>query len=322
MSAGRIMGEKLIFFDFDGTLVGNSRQLTPANKEAILELKRQGHKIFLCSGRTAAYLKAGIGKEIDFDGMIGCAGGCALVGDEVIYQHAIPLDIVKKTLAILESVGGIFQLQTVEGVFEYERTELFMKEHFLKAGWTEEQGAGFDAEVKRDFDNGVNHFINKEEVEALLPYVQTVVFMTEDVDGFRKNETELSKYYDINHFGNFEDFICGEMIPRDCSKREGIQKIAEHFGKSVEDTVGFGDSMNDLTMIEFVGSGYVFEGADERLLRAAKYTFPDPDVDGLARVIYETGLLKTGDGSMSPLSENSKNGDREPSPVSLKKEGF
>ena len=286
------MGEKLIFFDFDGTLVGKSRKVTPANKEAILELKRQGNKIFLCSGRTAAYLKAGIGKEIDFDGMIGCAGGCALVGDQIIYQHAIPLEILEKTLDIMRSIGAIFQLQTVDGVFEYARTEQFMREHFVKAGWTEEQAAGFDAEVKRDFENGVNHFIKEEEAEALLPFVQTVVFMTEDVAGFQKREEELAEYFDINQFGAFADFICGEIIPKDCSKREGIQKIADHFGKSVKDTVGFGDSMNDLTMIEFVGSGYVCEGADERLLRAAKHTFPDPDEDGLARAIYGTGLLK------------------------------
>ena len=42
----------------------------------------------------------------------------------------------------------------------------------------------------------------------------------------------------------------GELINRDFDKGRGILRICEKLGVPVEDTFGFGDSMNDLEMIE------------------------------------------------------------------------
>ena len=45
----------------------------------------------------------------------------------------------------------------------------------------------------------------------------------------------------------------GELINRQFDKGRGVRIVAEAFGVPIEDTIGFGDSMNDLEMIETVG---------------------------------------------------------------------
>lgn len=65
---------KYLFYDVDGTLVGNSQRITMRNKHALLEASAQGHRVFLYTGR--AYLSAFLGlDDLEVDGMITHAGG-------------------------------------------------------------------------------------------------------------------------------------------------------------------------------------------------------------------------------------------------------
>ena len=43
---------KFLFFDIDGTLIGQSRVVTEKNVEAIRLARENGHKAFLCTGRA------------------------------------------------------------------------------------------------------------------------------------------------------------------------------------------------------------------------------------------------------------------------------
>lgn len=44
----------------------------------------------------------------------------------------------------------------------------------------------------------------------------------------------------------------GEIILKNCTKADGILKVVNYYGGKMEDTVGFGDSMNDYQMLEEV----------------------------------------------------------------------
>lgn len=50
----------------------------------------------------------------------------------------------------------------------------------------------------------------------------------------------------------------------------------DYYHANMEDTIAFGDSMNDYQMLEKANQGIVFEGAKEKLLDIAYDTFKDP----------------------------------------------
>ena len=52
--------KKIIFFDVDGTLCQMDGTVPQSAKEAIKEAQAQGHKMYLCTGRSRPEINVGI----------------------------------------------------------------------------------------------------------------------------------------------------------------------------------------------------------------------------------------------------------------------
>ena len=62
--------KKAVFFDIDGTLLevtAGHKSLTPAVRQAILELRMAGHHTFIASGRPLAYIDPELTQSSLFD---------------------------------------------------------------------------------------------------------------------------------------------------------------------------------------------------------------------------------------------------------------
>ena len=61
----------------------------------------------------------------------------------------------------------------------------------------------------------------------------------------------------------------GELINRKFDKGKGIQRLCAHLGVDIRDTFGFGDSMNDLEMMQTAGLSICMGNGSETLKKAA-----------------------------------------------------
>lgn len=89
------MMSKLVFFDIDGTLAHPGDSPTPATVAAIRQLRTNGHKAFLSTGRTMDSIPGPVA-EIGFDGGIFSSGAVVMCGDQIIAQHFMPDDLVQR----------------------------------------------------------------------------------------------------------------------------------------------------------------------------------------------------------------------------------
>ena len=91
-----------------------------------------------------------------------------------------------------------------------------------------------------------------------------------------------------------QDFVLGivngELINRAFSKGDGMRRICEHLGAALEDTIGFGDSMNDLSMIETAGVSVCMGNGNAKLKKRADIVCPPVEQDGLAAAFAQLGL--------------------------------
>ena len=83
----------------------------------------------------------------------------------------------------------------------------------------------------------------------------------------------------------------GELINRKYDKGRGILRICDALGMSVEDTIGFGDSMNDLEMIQTVHTSVCMENGAEALKEISDMVCPSVEEDGLAAGFARLGLV-------------------------------
>ena len=122
--------------------------------------------------------------------------------------------------------------------------------------------------------------------------IYKVVVMCTDREQLRSTEEALSERYRLV-LQQVAAHSCfnGELVNRKFDKGQGVRQIAEHFGVTIEDTIGFGDSMNDLEMMETVGYSVCMENGADALKQMADKVCPSVDEDGLAKAFEELGLI-------------------------------
>ena len=85
--------------------------------------------------------------------------------------------------------------------------------------------------------------------------------------------------------------LTDELINRRFDKGSGIRHVAEALGVPLADTVGFGDSMNDLEMIQTVGTGVCMANGSPQLKKLSDLVCPSVEEDGLAQGFRALGLI-------------------------------
>ncbi len=83
----------------------------------------------------------------------------------------------------------------------------------------------------------------------------------------------------------------GEMSIPGVHKAAAIEFLLEHVGIAREDTVAFGDGLNDVEMIEFVRIGVAMADAHPDVKALADATTAGPDDDGIHTSFTTMGLI-------------------------------
>ena len=276
------MGSKLIFLDIDGTLTSPGSNEPPASAlEAIRSAQAIGHKVFLCTGRNYDMLKPLL--KYDFDGAVASGGGYVFTRDKVLYD--CPMTENQKDLALrLFADNGVYR--TIEAR-DASYCDEGMGEFLQKCSGGNSELLRWREAIEKDLG-----------IRPMAEYdgrpIYKVVFMCKSLDQLKPAIQKLeNEFYFLVQDMNGADCLNGELINRKFDKGTGIKLVAKEFGTDLEDTVGFGDSMNDLEMIETVGTGVCMENGSPTLKQYTDMVCPAVDSDGLAWAFNELGLVKS-----------------------------
>ena len=81
------------------------------------------------------------------------------------------------------------------------------------------------------------------------------------------------------------------MIPANCSKGRGIEKILEYYGLGREEAIAFGDGNNDIEMLQTVGTGVAMENSSPQLKAVASEVCGHVAEDGIYHYCLQNGLI-------------------------------
>ena len=280
-----MLNNQNLFFDLDGTLLGASRKLHPDTRETLHKLQNYGNRIYLCSGRPPKYLQKMVYPLFPFDGMVACAGGCVYAGEQLLLENEIPLSLIDTVLDMFRQRHIFWQFDTINGTYSTPEMDLLFEGALNKAmQFDPSRMEQFRKEQQKLADLGVNHPISNWNSQIR---VQKIIFSTADAAQFEEIIPILEKEFVINYFFRSADALAGELFPLNCTKAQGIARILEHTGASWENTIGFGDSRNDLEMLQAVRVKVAAVYAPEELKAAADLYFEDPDRGGIARILEQ-----------------------------------
>ena len=90
---------------------------------------------------------------------------------------------------------------------------------------------------------------------------------------------------------NAQHIINGDLINKAFHKGTAVLRLCSYLGIPRENTIAFGDSMNDLEMIRTAAVGVCMEGGSPDLKRFADEICPPFQEDGICRAFQKLGLI-------------------------------
>ena len=274
------MTKKLIFLDIDGTLTpAGSNQPPQSAMDAVRRAQEKGHLVFLCTGRNPAMLAPVL--ALGFQGAVAGAGGYVFAGDEVLFDCPMPKKDFETGMKLLREQGVFRTIEAKDATWGDEDLGDFLA-----------QGGKGNSELVR----WRKALAEQLSIRPMSEYdgrpIYKIVFMCKEASQLLPARQALEKDYVFVVQGvAAHHCLNGELINRRFDKGRGVRIVAEHFGIPIEDTIGFGDSMNDLEMIETVGTSVCVDNGSPALKEKSDLVCPAVEEDGLAWAFEKLGLV-------------------------------
>ena len=279
------MGRKAIFLDVDGTLTLPNGQVSPKVEEANSKVRKNGHYVFLCTGRNKAGVRALM--PIGFDGMICSAGGYIEMNGDKVYESSLSQEDLQLARDVFDQHHIMYNLEATHMTFQDEE----MNKEFIKHRLTDEK---LNSEMIRLLNEQKDRFNihSLEEYENNPQPIQKLCFMCDDIQKLEKPKEILSEKFNfIIHEIFSQDVINGEIIIKGTNKGNAVQFVTKKLGISLEDTIGFGDSMNDYEMIKVCHHAVVMGNGVKELKQYASSICESVEDDGIYHELKRLGLL-------------------------------
>lgn len=262
------MDKKIIFFDIDGTIIGEeSHIMLDSTKQAIIKARENGHICIINTGRTQKLVGRNITDLVEFDGYVmGCGTMVVYHGKEILHETFT----VEKAKSIIEGLRRYKIDAVLEGKendyndhFDAVNTDSF-REFLMRFT---ELGYGDWEEAPGNFDK-------------FYAYVDDVKKM----EGFYEEFKDELEFIDREH-GFYE------IMPKGFSKASGIRFLAEAVDIPMENTVAIGDSNNDIPMLECAATSIAMGNSSEEVLKMADHVTTHVDEDGIYNALKWLGVL-------------------------------
>jgi Cof subfamily protein (haloacid dehalogenase superfamily) len=256
---------KILFFDMDNTLSDTKVHHVPASTvQALRELQRNGYKLCLATGREWMMVKANEVLEIvEWDGFVLTNGQLVLDRE---FREILHITIARH--ALLEFLAALKKYNltaTFSGAYNFRVTEI---DDDMTIAHT------FFHEPIYEFDEYTNQPIDK-----------ILLYLPDDFD-----LAPFKQIKGINVVRGISTYC--DVIAEHCSKYTGIKAMMESLGMENESYTAFGDSLNDLEMIQNAKIGVAMGNAVDDLKRVATLVTTDVGDNGIANGLRKLGYIK------------------------------
>ena len=279
------MEKKLVFLDIDGTLLPPGEMQVPQSALAALHKARaNGHKLFLCTGRnlgmTRPLLRHG------FDGYICSAGGYVACGEKVLVDIPMQPAQADGLRKVMGEHGIECTLETRDETYGGVKMIERFAAHFPSDGTLNSEAERW----KRMMEFGMT-------IRPIEDYngdpVYKIVYIAGSMEDLAEPKRQYADQFVFceNNVNPRAGVVNGELINRKFNKGTGIKAICAHLGVPLSDTIGFGDSDNDLQMTDVVGISYCMANGSENLKKLCDRICPSVREDGIAKAFEELGLI-------------------------------
>ena len=256
---------KLIAIDLDGSLLTDDKQLPPDFWQLADELFKKEITVVIASGRPFHNISA-VFEAIKHKLYFACDNGSYVVhGSEELLVNQLDTSSIKNFIEISRPIKNVYPVLCSKHLAYIENTEDNFTRQALK-------------------------YYQEFKIVDDLTKVDDVILKISlcDLAGSENNSYPYYKKFETDYKVAVAGEIWLDITNADGSKGNAIKTIQNRLNILPEETLVFGDYLNDLDMIENAGFSYAMKNAHPKILKAAKYiTAFDNNHFGVTHTIKE-----------------------------------
>ncbi len=254
---------KLLLLDIDGTLLNSQKKLPASAKEALKQARLNGHDLAIATGR-GPFMIQDLLKELMIDTYITFNGQYISHKGEIVHKEAIDKELLQKIYHYAD---------------QRDHPLVFMNEEKMVSS----------IDYHPDIDESITtlkipHPEMEKDFHLDNEIYQALVFCEKD------EEQQYHETFKEVDFVRWHRVSC-DITPKGGSKASGINHLIRATGHTIEDTIAFGDGLNDLQMMEVAGYSVAMENGHEETKKRASYVTEHVDHDGLAKAFKYLNLI-------------------------------
>ncbi len=254
---------KIIFFDIDGTLLDHATgRISDKTYEALHRLQDKGILLCIATGRSPAVIPS-FG-TFRFDAFCTFNGSLCYTEEETIHSKCLLAEDVAKVIKNAASIGRPVSVATRDRMAANGVDE-DLTDYYLLADLT--------LTVADDFDAVCQAEVYQMMLGCRMADHATLLKGTTDA--------RIAVSWDR----------AADVIPVSSGKGTAIAKILKHFHLDASQAMAFGDSYNDIEMLQAVGTGVAMGNSTAQVKEVADDVCGSVSEDGIYHYCLAKGLI-------------------------------
>lgn len=266
---------KLIATDMDGTLLDPKGQVDLPRLEKILDqLEERGIRFVIATGNEIHRVKQLLGHLTERVVLIVANGARIFEGNQLLQAQTWDDDMVNRALEFFKGreCQDQFVVTSMNGGFVKEGTVFTQLENFMTPEMLElfYQRMNFVEELESHLFGGVlkmSLVVGEERSDSVLEEINQL---------FNGHVQAVSSGYG-----------CIDILQAGIHKAWGLQELLKRWDIKAEEIMAFGDSENDVEMLQLAGIAYAMENADDKAKAVATDFAPSNSQAGVYQVLED-----------------------------------
>lgn len=255
---------KLVATDMDLTLLADDKSMPAGVDERIDALAKNGVLFCAASGRPALALRESFPAHHQDMALVADNGASVYLRDELVYRDLIDRDLYQEVLALATATeGSVPVLCAFDDAYVLERDRCH-------------------EDVVSIYYRSITYVESFEELDVDSNKI-SIYFP--GWDSKQKNDEVYSPAFASRLYLTCAGNEWLDFMNIGVDKGSGIRHLAQHLGIDLSDIAAFGDTYNDIPMLDIVGHSYVMANAAEHMHDHGKFLAPSNNEAGVLTVI-------------------------------------
>lgn len=244
---------KLVALDIDDTLVGRDQRIAPADLAAVRRCIEQGVEVVLATGRTRPTTLP-VAEQIGYDIPTICNTGGIVYDAEgrIVRRLTLPVDLVKDMLEQMRE-DDIPVRVDAGGTFLFSHRPLLTL-------------PGLEGEVVPDIADRLP-----------APPDQIIVFGRRETEWVIRRFSYLEGEVQLLVLPSHDEPYVVHILHPKATKGAALADYCRERGIERRETIAFGDSLNDFTLLSYAGMGVAVADSEPRLRLVADKVMTDEE---------------------------------------------